>query len=56
MTISNFTTLYDIKFKDDHDTTIWDGMYNHLWESLEHFNKDQVVFIGLQGSQNASPA
>ena len=52
MTISNFTTLYDVKFKDNHDTAIWDGMYDHLWESLEHFNKDQVVFIGLQGSQN----
>lgn len=48
--IRGFRTWQDEIKEDEKDT--YYGVLSHLVESRQHFKDNQIVFIGLQGSQN----
>ena len=48
--IKGFRTWQDEIKEDERDT--YYGVLSHLVESRQHFKDNQIVFIGLQGSQN----
>lgn len=51
-TIKGFRFLREINEQDKRDAEIAYGMLNHLYDARQHFSDDQIVFLGLQGSQN----
>ena len=42
----------DINLKDKRDIDTCYGVLNHLIQSRQYFDDNQIIFIGLQGSQN----